>query len=265
MEHADVLLSGGCNSHPIAVSRQAGMDWAALQPAVPTGKTGVQPLVFKRICKVPSLIRVFANKELQPACSLVPVTLLFYHSHQCSPSAPPVPFNLISEAVTQLLESLDNIFHQDNVPLHLLFLLTKGTTQDNFYRVPWTPYLCHVTGNEHHWMFVGYSFLTSYNHLEAAIYYRSYYHADQGKALNTTLTPNLTSATENVTNKLSDNTTEVEKTILTHSYELFFLPLPPLQTPLPYFNCKDFPIAKAANKNIFNGIIDSEAYFLCKS
>lgn len=114
-------------------------------------------------------------------------------------------------------------------------------------------------------MFVGYSFLTSYNHLEAAIYYHSYHHADQGKALNTTLTPNLTSAMENVTNKLSDNTTEVENTILTHSYKLLFLPLPPLQTPLPCFNCKDFPIAKAANKNIFNSIIDSEAYFLCKS
>lgn len=148
-----MLLSGGCCSHPIAVSRQAGMDWAALQPAVPMCRTGVQPLLFKRICKVSSLIRVFANKELQPACSLVPVTLLFYHSHQCSPSAPPVPFNLISEeAATQVLESLDSIFHQDNMPLRLLFLLTKGTTQDNFYRVPWTPYLCHVTGNEHHWI-----------------------------------------------------------------------------------------------------------------
>lgn len=34
---------------------------------------------------------------------------------------------------------------------------------------------------------------------------------------------------------------------------------------LPYLNCQDVPIAKAVNKNVFNNIIEPEAYFLCKS
>lgn len=47
--------------------------------------------------------------------------------------------------------------------------------------------------------------------------YRSYYPADQGKELNTSLTLDLTSVTGNITNKLLGNKTEGKK-IQTHPY-----------------------------------------------